>query len=146
MHGWYEEDPGYGERKCYDFGDRILDCSCISKGENMGKYVALYYSTPAHMEAMKTASPEDMQEGIKSWMAWSQKCGDGIVDFGAPLGGGMKVAKSGSSPSDSGVMMYSILQAESMEGAMALVQDHPHLSWPGDGEVEVYECMNLPPM
>ena len=112
----------------------------------MGKYVALYYSTPAHMEAMKTASPEDMQEGIKSWMAWSQKCGDGIVDFGAPLGGGMKVAKSGSSPSDSGVMMYSILQAESMEGAMALVQDHPHLSWPGDGEVEVYECMNLPLM
>ena len=146
MHGWYEEDPGYGERKCYDFGDRIMDCSCILKGEKMGKYVALYYSTPAHMEAMKTASPEDMQEGIKSWMSWSQKCGDGIVDFGAPLGGGMKVAKSGSSPSDSGVMMYSILQAESMEGAMALVQDHPHLSWPGDGEVEVYECMNLPPM
>ena len=83
----------------------------------MGKYVVLYYSSPEVMEGMKHASPEDMQEGIKSWMAWGQKCGDGIVDFGAPLGGGMRVGKSGNSPSGSGVMMYSILQAESMEGA-----------------------------
>ena len=112
----------------------------------MGKYVALYYSSPEVMESMKNAAPEDMQEGIKSWMAWGQKCGDGIVDFGAPLGGRVRVGKSGSSPSGSGVMMYSILQTESIEGALALVQDHPHLSWPGDGEIEVYECMNLPPM
>ena len=35
----------------------------------MGKYVALYYSSPEVMEGMKHASPEDMQEGIKSWMA-----------------------------------------------------------------------------
>ena len=112
----------------------------------MGKYIALYYSTPEVMEAMKDTSPEDMQAGIKSWMAWGQKCGDGIVDFGAPFGGGTRVSKSGSSPSSSGVMMYSILQAESMEEALALVQDHPHLSWPGEGEIEVYECMNPPAM
>ena len=54
----------------------------------MGKYVALYYSSPEVMESMKNTSPEDMQEGIKSWMAWKQKCGDGIVDFGSPLGVG----------------------------------------------------------
>ena len=112
----------------------------------MGKYIALYYSTPDVMESMKDISPEDMQKGIKAWKAWAEGCGEGIVDFGSPFGGGTRVKKSGSYPSNSGVMMYSILQAENMEEALTLVCDHPHLEWPGEGEIEVFECMNPPAM
>ena len=60
-------------------------------------------------------------------MAWAAKCGDGLVDLGTPLGGGQKLSKSGSSPSDKSVIGYSILQAEDIEGAKALLAGHPHL-------------------
>ena len=36
-------------------------------------------------------------------------------------------------------MGYSILQAENMEAAKALLADHPHLAWSPDCEVEVHE-------
>ena len=77
-------------------------------------------------------------------MAWAAKCGDGLVDLGTPLGGGQKLSKSGSSPSDKSVIGYSILQAEDIEGAKALLAGHPHLEWTDGCEIEVHESMPLP--
>ena len=78
------------------------------------------------MEQMSNASPEEMKAGMEPWMAWAAKCGEGLVDLGAPLVG------------------YSILQAEDMEGAKALLEGHPHLEWTGGCEIEVHESMPLP--
>ncbi len=64
----------------------------------MGKYVVIYHASTAVMEAMSNATPEDMQKGMEPWMAWAQRCGEGLVDMGTPLGGGLKVTGSGSSP------------------------------------------------
>ena len=77
-------------------------------------------------------------------MAWAAKCGSALVDFGTPLGGGQKLSKSGSSPTDNNVVGYSILQAEDMEGAKALLQGHPHLDWANGCEIEVHESMAVP--
>ena len=93
---------------------------------------------------MANATPEQMKEGMEPWMAWAAKCGDGLVDLGTPLGFGQKVTTSGSSPSDKGVVGYSILQAENLEGAQALVKDHPHLQWAAGCEIEVHEAQPLP--
>ena len=41
-------------------------------------------------------------------------------------------------------MGYSILQAENLEGAQALVQDHPHLQWAAGCEIEAHEAQPLP--
>ena len=92
-------------------------------------------------ERLAGATPEDRQKGMELWMAWAAKCGDQLVDFGSPLGGGQRLSASGSSPSDNDVTGYSILQAEDMDAAKALLQAHPHLEWAAGCDIEVYESM-----
>ena len=58
--------------------------------------------------------------------------------------GGQKLSKSGSSPSDKDVIGYSILQAEDMQGAKALLVGHPHFEWASGCEIEVHESMPMP--
>ena len=97
------------------------------------------------MQAMQDATPEDMQAGMEQWMAWAQRCGDGLVDMGTPLGGGQKISASGSSsPTDVLVAGYSILQAADMEAAKALIAGHPHLAWDAGCEIEIHESLPLP--
>ena len=96
------------------------------------------------MEQMKDATAEEMKKGMEPWMAWAAKCGGALVDWGSPLSGGQKLSKSGSSPSDKNVVGYSILQAEDMQGAKALLKGHPHLGWADGCEIEVHESMPLP--
>lgn len=110
----------------------------------MRNFVVIYHAPATFMEQAKDASPEEMQKGMEQWMEWAAKCGDGLVDLGTPLSGGQKLSKSGSSPSDRNVVGYSMLQAEDMQGAKALLAGHPHLGWMAGCEIEVHESMPLP--
>ena len=110
----------------------------------MKKFVVIYYAPTSAIEQMSAASPEEMQKGMEPWMDWVAKCGDALVDLGTPLGGGQNLSKSGSSPSDKNVTGYSILQAEDIQGAVALLQGHPHLEMASGCEIEVHESMPLP--
>ncbi len=64
--------------------------------------------------------------------------------MGSPLGGGQKLTKSSSLPSDKGVTGYSILQAEDIESAQALLKAHPHLQMGEGFEIGVHESLQLP--
>ena len=108
----------------------------------MKNFIVLYHMP---MAAMANASPEDMKNSMEPWMAWASKCGSALVDFGTPLANGQKLSKSGNSSSDKNVIGYSILQAENIEGAIALLQGHPHLEFADSCEIEVHESMP-PPM
>jgi hypothetical protein len=110
----------------------------------MKKFMVVYYAPAEAAKKMEGATPEQMQEGMKPWMDWAQKCGDGLVDLGQPLGNGQKMTSAGSGPSTKEVNGYSILQAEDMEGAKKMLEGHPHLGWVAGCEIEVYECMPLP--
>ena len=110
----------------------------------MKKFVVIYHAPTSVMEQMANATPEQMQEGMKPWMEWKARCGEGLVDLGAPIVGGQKLSKSGNSTSDQSVVGYSILQAENIEGAKALLEGHPHLEWASGCEIKVYETMQLP--
>ena len=110
----------------------------------MKKYLIIYHASAVAMEKMTNATPEEMKAGMESWMAWAKSCGDGLVDMGTPLGGGQRVTTSGSSPSDKGVVGYSVLQAESAPAAHALLQGHPHLGWAAGCAIEVHESLPLP--
>ena len=68
------------------------------------------------------------------------------MDMGTPLGNGQKVTKQGVSPSNKEVVGYSILQASSMDEAVAMLKGHPHLDWVESCEVEVHEALALPGM
>ena len=60
---------------------------------------------------------------MEGWMIWAKKCGDKLVEMGAPLMGGQTFTRDGKSQdSNNAVNGYSILQAETMEEAKALLQ------------------------
>lgn len=109
----------------------------------MKKFIVLYYAPQAAEQNMQ-ANPEDMKGVMAAWMAWGQKCGAGMVDMGTPLGNAMRVMPAGASKSDSQVVGYSVLQAESMEEATKMLEGHPHLNMSGGCSIEVHESMPLP--
>lgn len=110
----------------------------------MKKFIVTYHASKDALEQMKDKSPEDMKKGMEMWHAWAEKCGEHLVDMGSPLAGGMAMDQSGSKPSEKQVCGYSILQAESMEAAMQLLEGHPHLGWDSSASLEVHECMPMP--
>ncbi|MCY4448711.1 MAG: hypothetical protein OXE02_07715 [Chloroflexi bacterium] len=108
----------------------------------MQKYLVLYLAPAAAMQAMMDSKPEDMQAVMDAWKAWSDRCGDALVEM-SPLSPGGRITASGSSSNEMGVVTYSVLQAEDMAAAQALLADHPHLGIAGCG-IEVYGTMSLP--
>lgn len=107
----------------------------------MKKYLVLYHMPTSFVEMAKNADPAEMKAGMEAWMAWFARCGDHLVDMGTQLSGGRRLTASGSSPSQRNVVCYSIVQAESMEAAEALLADHPHLACSPDCEIEVHEMV-----
>ena len=105
----------------------------------MKKFLVIYHLPMSFLQMAQDADPADMKAGMEAWMAWFGRCGDALVDMGTQLGGGQRLTASGNSPSERNAVGYSILQAENMEAAKALLADHPHLAWSPDCEVEVHE-------
>jgi Ni/Co efflux regulator RcnB len=111
----------------------------------MKKFVVLYIAAQSAQAQMAESSPEAAQEGMKAWMEWAERAGDGIVDMGNPLGAGKEITATGTSDISTGVAGYGILQAEDLAGAQALLDGHPHLMMPG-ASIQVYESLDLPGM
>ncbi|MBY0538927.1 hypothetical protein K2P56_00640 [Patescibacteria group bacterium] len=112
----------------------------------MKKYIVLYHAPVGAMEKMANATPEDAQKGMEPWMQWAKKCGSALTDMGLPLGAAMSVTKGAVATAKTTVVGYSMLQAEDMEAATALLKGHPHVEWMDSCSVEVHEAMPLPGM
>jgi len=111
----------------------------------MTKFVFIYHAPPMPENAPQP-SPEEMQGVMQAWNDWAGRVGDGMVDFGTPLDGGLRVTPEGTSPSDRQVAGYSIIEAADREAALALAKGHPHLNMPGGCEIEVHEALPVPGM
>lgn len=113
----------------------------------MKKFIVLYHAPADAMQQTANISPEDQAKGMEAWMTWAKKCGNKLVDLGAPLANGQSLNPGGKSKSSSKeVAGFSILQAESIEEAKQLLQGHPHLSWGASCSIEVHETMPIPGM
>ncbi len=109
----------------------------------MTKFVFVYHAPTTPADAAPT-DPAEMQAVMGQWMEWAGRVGDGLVDFGTPLAGGVHVTPDGTSPSTLEVAGYSILEAEDMDAALALAKGHPHLNMPGGCTIEVHEAQPVP--
>jgi hypothetical protein len=115
-----------------------------AKEIDMTKYLVLYHAPATAREMMAKAPPEQAKAGMELWMKWSKRVGPAMVDMGAPLG--RSVALRGKPANlDAGVAGYGIVQAESLEAAQNLMDDHPHFHTPG-GWIEILEFVKLPGM
>jgi hypothetical protein len=113
----------------------------------MKNFIVIYHAPEDAMKQSAEMSPDEMKKGMEPWMVWANKCGDNLVDMGTPLSSGIKLSPDGkSSNSNNGVVGYSILQAENLEGAKSLMEGHPHLQWDADCGIEIHETMPLPGM
>jgi hypothetical protein len=106
----------------------------------------LHLPRPYQPADAKPADPGEMQAVMGEWMAWAERVGDGMVDFGTPLAGGVHVTRDGTTPSIRDVVGYSLIEAADMDAALALAQQHPHLNMPGGCTVEVHEAQPVPGM
>ena len=113
----------------------------------MKKFLVLYMANAAAMaEMMKNATPEQQKQGMDAWMKWMNKHKKSLVDGGAPLGKTKRVDAKGSSGTKNDIGGYSIVQAQSHDGAAKIFgKDHPHLQMPG-AWIEILEIMSLPEM
>ena len=112
----------------------------------MKKFIVIYHAPKGAMDKMAMATPEEAKKGMEPWFAWAKKIGSGMVDLGTPLGNGKKVTKTGTVTSNKDVVGYTILQANSMDEAVAMLKGHPHLDWVDGCEIEVHESLSLPGM
>jgi hypothetical protein len=113
----------------------------------MKKFLVLYMAKGADFEnMMKNSTPEQQKKGMESWMKWMGDHKSSMVDGGAPLGKTKKVDSKGASDTKNDVCGYSIVQADTADGATKIFgKDHPHLQMPG-AWVEVVEVMHVPGM
>ena len=112
----------------------------------MKKYLVLYKAPMDAMQQMAESTPEQQEEGMKAWMDWAAKCGDQLVDMGQPLANGLALSPDGNTPTDGQVTGFSIVQADDMDGANALMQGHPHLGWNAACSIELHETQDMPGM
>ena len=111
----------------------------------MKKFIVTFHAPASAMEQMgkmASATPEEQKQAMAPWVEWAERVGTALVDQGSPLMGGQTISKSGSSPSGKGFVGYSMLQAEDIQAAKALLEGHPHLEWVAGGEIEVHEAVH----
>ena len=103
----------------------------------MPKYLLAYHGTP------KFETPEDSKNHMQDWQAWSAGLGDAVVDPGMPVGISTTVTpdgivEGGGSNPLSGI---TIVQADTLAGALKMAQSCPHVT--AGGTIEVAEAMNM---
>ncbi|HEY6592940.1 MAG TPA: hypothetical protein VI011_02350 [Asanoa sp.] len=109
----------------------------------MARFMVWYRSPFSAEEQMAKADPAQAQAGMDAWMAWAKEAGDAVVDLGMPLGKGRHLDGSRVAGGDSDAAGYSILQADSIDDVVRLLQRHPHLTVP-ENSVDVLPILPMP--
>ena len=102
----------------------------------MAKYVLVYKGGGmAETDAEREAA-------MAAWGSWFGTLGAAIVDAGNPFGGSTAVSANGSGGTASSALTgYTVLTADSLDGAAELAKGCPILS--NGGSVEVYETIDV---
>jgi hypothetical protein len=90
--------------------------------------------------------PQGEEEGravMAAWMAWFEGLGAAVADGGNPAGAAKAVSPDGSvaDHDPDSVTGYSILEADSLDAAVAMAQGCPHLA--AGGTVTVHETFEV---
>jgi hypothetical protein len=101
----------------------------------MTKYVLAYRG------GRKFATPQEGANYMARWKGWMGRLGDGIVDPGMPLGAGKLVSAAGVADRGADLLTgFSIVTAESLDAALQMARECPHLD---HGAIEVAEVMEM---
>jgi len=100
----------------------------------MKKFIAIYVAPPEQLEAWAQVDAEQRKaEETKmreAWGVWMEKNGSMVTET-ISLGATKRIASDGTHDVKNGMMLYSIIEAESHDAAAAIFTDHPHMQIPG---------------
>jgi hypothetical protein len=82
----------------------------------------------------------EREAAMAAWGGWFAQMGPAVVEVGNPVGASASVSASGANgAATSGLSGYSVISAQSLDEATALVKDCPVLEH--GGKVDVYETI-----
>ncbi|HWK97191.1 MAG TPA: hypothetical protein VNR39_17380 [Pseudolabrys sp.] len=103
----------------------------------MPRFLATYTMKPDNVVRFR-AMPKAEQEavdaaGIEQWVAWEKANVASFADRGGMVGKTKRVTKAGIADAQNDICGYVVVEAESIEAAAKLFENHPHFSiFPGD--------------
>ncbi len=103
----------------------------------MPKFLAVFMMTPESLARFR-ALPKAEQDaidvaGVPQWVAWEERHAAAIVHHGGMVGKTTRVTRAGMVPATNAICGTMIVEAETVEAAARLFEDHPHITvFPGD--------------
>jgi len=135
---------GIGERTVLARPGRVAQANSLLKTPqeaDVSKFIYLYRGPATPMEDM---TEEQSSETMAAWGQWISRLGSSLTDVGNPFGARAAVADDGTSPAPGDLNGYSIVEADSLEAARGLVDNHPFLSeGKGRFSVEIFELVPM---
>lgn len=103
----------------------------------MALFLAVYTMQPedlARFRALPKAEQDAVDaEGVPKWHEWEARNAASLVKRGGMVGKTMRVSRDGIAPATNSICGYLIVQADDIEAAARLFDDHPHIRvFPGD--------------
>ena len=109
----------------------------------MKKFIALYHNTSGAHQPARELTPEQKEQMMAPWATWAAKCGERLVDMGAPLAPAYASTDGNSwTPSKNFVTGYSIVSANSVSEAQEIFTGHPIYNYP-EHVIEISEFVAM---
>lgn len=108
----------------------------------MPQFIMVYKGEATDMSEM---TEEEGAAVMAKWGAWMGNVGTALADIGTPFGPGSSLVDDGSEGTALSLTGYSIVEADDIDGALALTDGHPYLSEGlGNYAIDVFELMPVP--
>lgn len=104
----------------------------------MPRFLAVYTMKPEDLARFRGMPKADQDAadavGLKQWGEWREKHAASILDGGGMVGKTLRVTRGGIENAVNPFCGYLVVEAETIEAAARLFEDHPHFTvFPGDG-------------
>ncbi len=109
----------------------------------MKKFLLIYHSPREVSEKWSSMSEEDVKKAMEVWMKWKEDNEGAVVDFGNPVGAQHIVSPEGSREESDDVTGYGIIQAEGLEEAKKVLENHPSFADDDGSTVSLYEIHEM---
>lgn len=104
----------------------------------MPRFLAVYTMQPENVARFRSQPKSEQNAidavGLKQWLDWEARNAASFADRGGMVGKAKRVSKDGIADAVNPLCGYIVVEAESIEAAARLFENHPHFSvFPGDG-------------
>ena len=103
----------------------------------MPRFLAVYIMSPESLARFYTLTKTEQDAidaaGLPKWTEWEKQHIAHFADKGGMVGKTLRVSREGTAPATNSICGYVTVEAETIENAAKLFENHPHFSiFPGD--------------